>query len=510
MKHVSGFRFFLSILVLSVVVISGFSKQPEKQEPARVKIIQADELRFERRFGQDIRRLIGNVILEHDEVLMYCDSAHMQETLNSFEAFSKVMINSGDTLFLYGDYLRYNGNTRLAEFFYNVRLVDEKTELVTEQLNYDRNSGIAYYERDGTITDEDNVLTSRRGYYMTEEKRAHFRQNVVLVNPEYVMRSDTLVYHTESQVSNFYGPTDIDADETSIYCENGWYDTKKDIAQFNENARIISGEHTISGDSLYYDRNIESALAFRNVVIVDTVQNVIMKGDYAEYFKHRGYTFITDMPLAIFVENSDSLYLHADTIYTTFSNEQEIELVKAYYGVKYFRDDLQGACDSLVYKMTDSLIVMYDKPVIWTGENQLTADSINVKTDGESIKTLTLFNSAFMVNQSADLQFNQVKGRNMIGYFKDGSLDFITVTGNAQTIYYVKEEDGQLIGINQALASRMRIEIEEGKIRKIFYFEQPEGNLFPEKDLPPADRKLKGFNWLDETRPKVWTDVFIK
>lgn len=507
MKHLAS---FFPVLLFSLIALAGMAQQNDAQQSARVKIIQADELRFERRAGQDIRRLIGNVILEHDEVLMYCDSAHMHEARNSFEAFSRVKINSGDTLFLYGQYLRYNGNTRLAEMFRSVRMVDENMVLTTEQLNYNRNTGIAYYERDGKIVDEENVLTSRSGYYMTEEKRAHFRENVVLVNPEYVMRSDTLVYHTETKVSSFFGPTEIDADETFIYCENGWYDTQNDLAQFNENARITSGEHIITGDSLFYNRNIEFAKAFQNVVMIDTVQNVVLKGHYAEYFKKDGYSFITDMPLAIFIENSDSLYLHADTIFTTFNKDQEIELVKAYYKVKYFKEDLQGACDSLVYKMNDSLIVMYYNPVIWTGENQLTADSIHVKTDGESIETLTLFNTAFMVNRSGDLQYNQVKGRRMKGFFKGGNLDFINVNGNAQTIYYVKEEDGYLIGINQALASRMRIEIEESEIRRIFYFEKPEGVLFPDKELPPAQRTLQGFVWLDDIRPRTWRDIFSR
>jgi len=496
---------FLGIFLLSAAIPA---MQDSKPQVTRVQLIHADETRGERRQGKEIRRLLGNVNLEHDEVLIFCDSAHMIVASNSFEAFSNVKINSGDTLFLYGDYLRYNGNTRLAEVFFNVTLIDDSTVLTTQQLNYDRNSGIAYYPKDGRIVDQNNELTSKSGYYMTEEKKAHFRKDVVLVNPDYIMRSDTLVYHTETQVSSFFGPTTIVSDDTFIYCENGWYDTKNDIAQFNMNAYIISGEHNIRGDSLYYDRNNESAKAFDNVVIVDTVQNVVLKGNYSEYYKHLGYTFITDIPVAIFIEKGDSLYMHADTIRTLFNQDQEIEKVKAYYKVKFFRGDLQGSCDSLVYKMSDSLIVMYRDPVIWTGESQLTSDSIHIKTDGEAVETLTLFNAAFMINREDSLQFNQVKGRRMTGYFNDGSLDYIVVVGNSETLYYVKEEDGNLIGINKAVASRMRIEMEESKIRKIFYFEKPEGTMFTEKELPAPQRVLPGFDWMDAERPKVWTDIF--
>lgn len=505
-------KLIFSILLTGagLAFLAGFALQDKNQQPTRVKIRQADELRFERRDGQDYRRLIGNVELEHEGVLMHCDSALMLETQNSFEAFSRVKINSGDTLFLYGEYLKYNGNTRLAEVFRNVKLIDSAMTLTTQQLNYNRNTGIAYYERDGKIVDEKNELTSRSGYYMTEEKRAHFRNNVVLVNPEYVMRSDTLVYHVETKLARFFGPTTIEAENSLIYCENGWYDTENEKAQFNRNAYIISGEHNISGDSLFYDRNNEIAKAFENVTIIDTVQNVILKGNYAEYYKFLFYTFITETPYAIFIENSDSLFMHADTIRAVFNEDQQVEEVKAYYGVKFFRKDIQGMCDSLIWKKTDSLMIMYREPVLWTGENQLTADSIYIQTRGESIETLTLYNSAFIVNRSDTLQFNQVKGRIMTGYFIEGNLDHIIVNGNAQTVYFIKEDDGNLIGVNKALASRMRIKIEDEKIRSIYYFENPDGNMFPDSLLSNTDRFLQGFNWLNENRPRQWTDIFLR
>lgn len=505
-------KLFFSILLAGAawVFFAGYARQDNNQQPTRVRIKQADELRFERRNGQDFRRLLGNVALEHEGVLMHCDSALMLETQNSFEAFSRVKINSGDTLFLYGEYLKYNGNTRLAEVFHNVKLIDSAMTLTTQQLNYNRNTGIAYYERDGKINDGKNELTSRSGYYRTEEKRAHFRKNVVLVNPEYVMRSDTLVYHVETKVAHFFGPTTIEAENSFIYCENGWYDTEKEKAQFNRNAYIISGEHNISGDSLYYDRNNEIAKAFENVTIIDTVQRVILKGNYAEYYKFLFYTFITDTPYAIFIENADSLFMHADTIRAVFNEDQQVEEVKAYYKVKFFREDIQGMCDSLVWKKSDSLMIMYQDPVLWTGENQLTADSIHIQTSGESLETLTLHNSAFIVNRSDTLQFNQVKGRTMTGFFMDGKLDHIIVNGNAQTVYFVKEDDGNLVGVNKALASRMRIKIEDEKIRGIYYFEKPEGAMFPDSLLSDTERILQGFNWLNNKRPGQWSDIFLR
>ncbi|MDP2423845.1 MAG: OstA-like protein [Bacteroidales bacterium] len=478
------------------------------QQTMRIRIVDANELRFDRRLGSEIKRLLGNVILEHEGALMYCDSAYLYENTNSFDAFNRVRIKSGDTLNLYGDRLTYNGNTRIAEVINNVKLIDRETTLTTPILLYDRNTGIAFYEQGGVIIDGNNKLTSHTGYYMTNEKRIHFRKNVVLLNPEYVMNSDTLVYLTTNRVSYFHGPSTIKAENTFIYCQNGWYDTRNDKAQFKKDAYIVSGEHTLRGDSLFYDRINEIGKGFDNVQITDTVQNILLAGNYGEYYKQKGYTFITQKSMAVFVEGSDSLYMHADTIRAYFDSAQNVKHVKAYSKAKFYRDDLQGMCDSLVYNVADSIIEMHRKPVIWTGENQLTADTIHIKTTGESVEWLTLSGSSFIINRDDSTSFNQVKGRNMTGYFVDNKLNNIRVQGNAQTIYYVREDDGSLLGINKAISSNMRIELKNNKIVKIFYFEKPVASITPEDEMPAMQRLLGNFNWQEALRPKEWRDIF--
>ncbi len=471
-------------------------------------MVNADELRFARQMGNDTKRLLGNVILDHEGALMYCDSAHLYESTNSFDAFSRVRIKSGDTLNLYGNRMIYNGNTRIAEVTGSVKLVDRQTTLTTPTLLYDRNTGIAYYELGGLIIDGSNKLTSRTGYYMTNERRIHFRREVVLENPEYVMNSDTLVYYTISRVAYFHGPSTIKAQKTYIYCENGWYDTNKDKAQFNKKAYIVSGEHILRGDSLFYDRVNDLGKAFENVHINDTVQNILLTGNYGEYHKTLGYTFITSRPMAVFVQDNDSLYMHADTIKAYFDSTQNVKHIKAFNLVKYFRHDLQGTCDSLVYNLADSIIEMHRKPVIWTGENQLSADTVYIKTNGKKIEWLALKNAAFIINREDTASFNQVKGRNMTGFFEDNKLRSIIVKGNAETIYFVRESDNSLVGINKALSSSMRIELENNKIQKIFYFSKPVASLTPEDEMPETQRYLSNFKWLATLRPLAWSDIF--
>ncbi|MCK4464332.1 MAG: hypothetical protein KAU83_01370 [Bacteroidales bacterium] len=287
-----------------------------------------------KRMGSELKRLIGDVELQHEDIFIYCDSAYLYEDKNLIEAYSNVYIKQGDTLHLYGDFLRYKGDIKLAEIRRNVRLVDKETELFTEFLDYNVNEEFGFYFNGGKIYNGENTLESKLGYYYTNQKIFFFRDSVKIINPDYTIYSDTLKYNTVSEISYFLGPTEIISDSSYIYCENGWYNTKTDISQFNQNAYLISKEQTVKGDSLYYDRNRGFGKAFKNVELIDTAQQIILKGDYAEYYEEPEKTMITDSALFIQITNGDSLFVHADTLRSRLDSTNTHKIVCAYFKVK--------------------------------------------------------------------------------------------------------------------------------------------------------------------------------
>ncbi|MBW6491498.1 MAG: hypothetical protein K0B15_09940 [Lentimicrobium sp.] len=480
------------------------------QQPRKIKLIQADVMSYNKALGEDVQRIIGNAIFEHDGAYLYCDSAHLNNASNSMKAYSRVHIKASDTLNLYGDSLYYSGQTKIAEVFDNVKLIDNKTVLTTQKLIFDRNTGIAFYLTGGHIVNEQNTLDSKRGYYHTNTKDFFFREEVVLVNPDYVMNCDTLQYNTQSKISWFRGPTTIKGEETDIYAENGWYNTLTDISEFNENARVKNGDQVLTGDSLYYERKNGFGEAFRNIQVTDTVQNIIVTGQYALYDKTRGYTLITLSPEALFIEEKDTLFMHADSLWATFDSAQKTKEVFAYYHTKFYRTDLQGMADSLIYSYADSTMRMLGNPVLWTDENQLTADTIHVVSGNKEFKKLYLLQNAFIISaDTLGTGHNQIKGRNMTGYFTDNKLYRIDVKGNSETIYYVREEDGTLTGINKASASDMNIRLHDRKIKQIVYIQKPTAVLYPESELSLEERLMKNFRWLDERRPLKREDIFM-
>lgn len=455
-----------------------------------------------------MQRIIGNAVFEHEGAYMYCDSAHLNNANNSMKAYSRVHIKSSDTLHLYGDSIYYNGQTKIAEVFSNVRLIDNKTVLTTDKLLFDRNTGIASYLTGGHIVNEGNTLDSRRGYYHTNTKDFFFRLNVQLVNPDYVMNCDTLEYNTQTKISKFRGPTTIKGEDTDIYAENGWYNTDSDIAEFNENARVKNGDQILTGDSLYYERTNGYGQAFNHIQVIDTVQNTIFLGNYAVYEKKLGYTLITQDAEALFIDEADTLFMHSDTIRATFDNDQKTKEVFAYSHMKFFKSDLQGMADSLAYSFSDSTLRMYKQPVLWTEGNQMTSDSIFVLTGKNDIKKLWLYSAAFLISKDTT-GYNQIKGRNMEGLFHNNELVKLKVLGNAETVYWIREEDGSLTGINKAFSSNMNINLKDKKIKRIVYLERTTGNVYPEAELKPEDLILKDFKWHGERRPSKRSDIFF-
>lgn len=502
-KHFISTLFKFSFIFLSVFSSYNSFSQQKTKISYEADILKAHE------FDKNINVLLGNVIFNHEGALLFCDSAYFYTAENKIEAFSNVRIKVSDTLNIYGKKLRYDGNTKVAEIFENVKLVDEQTTLTTNYLNYDRNTSIASYIDNGKIVNKENVLTSKLGYYYTNKKQFFFKKDVLLVNPKYTIQSDTLLYNTKSEIAYFLGPTDIVSKENKIYCENGWYNTKSDKSQFSKNSWLQTENQYLKGDSMYYDRKNKFGKAYNNVVLIDTAKNVILQGNYIENDEIIKKSMITDSAMAILIDDKDTLFLHADTLRATYDSTDNIRLLKAYYKVKFYRSDIQGMCDSLSFFMTDSLMSMYHLPVLWTDNNQLTADTIHLLTGKNTMKEMFLNVNAFIISLSDTGQFNQVKGKYMHGFFAENQLYKVEVKGNSETIYYLKEDNSDdLIGINKAVSSDLLIFINKKQFETITFITSPEGTLYPVNELPVSERILKNFKWQDKNRPKEKNDVF--
>ncbi|MDR1792883.1 MAG: hypothetical protein LBR36_05530 [Bacteroidales bacterium] len=505
-KTFLGACFLLFLPIFLQLKAQNTTSTPQKGEKITCT---ADRLTYDAFVNADLQILTGNVVFEHEGAVCYADTAFFNEVQNTIDAYGKnLIIYINDSLTLKGQHVHYDGNTKIAHIDGEVILTDTSAVLYTQKLMYDRNNNIAYYNTGGRIEDADNVLISKESWFYTQQNQIYFKDSVVLTNPQYTVYSDTLRYNTQTEVAYFLGPTRIiSSDSGTIYCEYGWYDTHSEVCEFQQNAEIINQSQHIKGETIWYDKTNDMGIAKQNVEIYDTKEEVLFWGNYAEYRSLQKYAYITDSAVAVMINKSDSLFLHADMLHVTFDSNKEVETMNAYYSVKFYRKDLQGSCDSLIYLAKDSIITMFDAPVLWSQENQMLADTVRMYIIDGQIKEIHLIeNASIFADVLAQKKFNQLKGETIIAYFADSVINLVFVDGSAECLYYVQEENKDLIGVQKGTSSQMRVFFQDGEIEKIRFYTHVKGNIYPEKDL--KDPFLKNFIWLDEYRPKEKEDIF--
>jgi len=494
--------FFFLTFILSLPLLG---------QEKKIRIINANTLQFDKN-RLNAQQLIGNVIFEHDSAYMYCDTAFLFTTSNSFEAFGGIKIIQGDSIQLTGDSLTYSGKEKIAKLKGNIFYTDGKLQMVTNQLNYDMNTKIGNYSNGATITslENNNVLTSKIGSYHSNSKTLFFKDSVVLTNPRYVMKSDTLIYNTNTEITFFNGATTIQGDSNYIYCEHGWYDTKNELASFWDNSFIQTKEQTLSGDSIFYDRNNGIGKAFGNVLVSDTSNKIDIQGEYAYYDELKDSSLITDCALFTQYFKNDTLYLSADTLTIKQDSSTQLKTFRAYHHALLYKSDLQASCDSLVYSETDSMIYFYHSPIIWSDDSQLTGKEIKIKTHNGEVKQLFIHKKATIISKAdSTTYFNQIQGKNIEGKFnKDNKLEVILVKGNGEVLYFMGEEKKPLTDVNHTLCAEMKITLKNNEINKIKFYNKPNASLKPLINVNSDALKLNNFNWNEKQRPRSVLDLY--
>lgn len=478
------------------------------QSVKKIELLNANTIDYnESLYGKNVRRLVGNVSMKHENAILTCDSAYYNTEENNIRMYGNVEINFSDTIHLFGKFISYSGNTKIAKVRHNVVLQHKRATLTCDSLDYDRSTNVAYYFNYGKIVSHESVLVSQWGYYYAQLRDFVAVKHVILTNPKYRMFSDSLRYNIQTEIATFYGPSKIISDTNLIYCENGWYDTKNDLSRYSKNAYLWSNHKLLKGDSLFYDRNKQYGIATKNVSLKDSVNNTLLLGNYGKYYENPDKAFMTDSAELIAVQDStDSLYLHADSLFY-ITNADSTKFLKAYYHVKIYKKDIQGSCDSLTYSIKDSIMQLFKVPILWSDQNQLTAKKIDIYFRHDSIYKIFLNEIAFIISKEDSSLFNQIKGKTMTGYFKKNKLYKVYVKGNGQTIYYPKDKN-DIIGANKAESSDITIFIEDNKIKKIIFYKQPNATLFPLDQIKPAEFKLDYFKWYEGIRPLTPADIF--
>jgi lipopolysaccharide export system protein LptA len=567
-------------------------QQPQSQQ-RKIYLLHANTLSFDKRQDPDRQTLRGDVQFRQDSCYMYCDSAYFYENSNSMAAFGHVKMRQSDTLFVYCDSMFYDGDAMFGELYDNVHLIHHtktaNTNLYTSYMTYDRELEEANYPERGVMVDSLVHLRSLIGWYYPQQKLAFFQYDVEgrtydrndqwksvgrmpshdydpddeRLTPKFKLYSDTLRYDFINNLATVLGPSRIVNDSSTVHTRRGHFNTKTELAHLYERSWIESpGRHAIA-DTLFYNVKEGYGEAWGDIYAIDTTDNMAVKGDYAYYIESDTVPqmgFITGHALAMEFSSGDTLYLHADTLraYTVFDHiladtlshteaidtlgntrlvidsimpehTDTLRYMHAYHGVRYYRSDLQGVCDSLIYSVRDSLATFMGSPVMWNNQYQIRGDTIFAVVTREGIHRAMIHPNAFLT-QSHDeslkinsdtlteaqrlalridsLHYDQIIGNDLVCYFDSGKVSRMDMSGNVKIIYYPEESDKSLIGLNQMIGNYLTVWFKNQKMEKLKLWPQVVGSLTPIQLVTEDILYLDNFRWMSYLRPAGPRDVF--
>ncbi len=503
-------RTLFGIIVLLFAFLT--ANQSVAQKKTKVELIQANSIRSDKNLYNGARRLIGNVKFKQDSAIMECDSAHFYSDRNMFDAFGHVHLYkmNNKNIDVRADFLRHDGDLKLAHFRHNVVLRDSNVILTTDSLDYNLQTDIGYYEHNGRIVDSLTVLTSLKGYYYNKQREVYFRSNVIIDHDSgvYQMFTDTIRYGLDTKIIDFFGPTEFYNDTNYMYARYGWYNTETEISMFKHDAMFRNPNQTITCDSMSFDRLHESGTAYSNVVAIDTTQNLTVTGDYVEIHKEPELLIVTDSAQIIYTVNGDSLYLHADTLRVCRDTSGQYRTFSAYWHVRAYKSDLQLQADSIFFSMADSIARFFGNPIFWVQGNQITTEYMEAFVKDNQLQKFMLYKTGMIIAPHDSTHFNQIKGTQMTGYLRDNDLYKVDVFKRAQTLYF-PIDDNEIVGVNKGESNDLTIYLKDRAIKRLVYRSQPQSDMYPIDNMAEADMRLGGFVWYDDIRPKSPTDIFI-
>ncbi len=526
-------NFIAVLLLMSGCFIKTYGQQPVPANDTMkvVDILNADRFSFKKIDSvTELQMMGGNVRLKQGNTTFMADSALYNRNTKILEAFGNIHINDNDSVHTYSQYLLYHADTRIAILKKKVKLTDNTSQLFTEELEYDLNQKIGIYRNGGRVINKQSVLTSREATYYADLKDVYFKTNVKLKDPAYDLTTDSLLYNTNTQIATFIARTVIKDSTRNIITSEGYYDLQNKNAFFGKRPIIKDGAVTIIANEVETDDKTGISRLIGSAVFKDTAQGISILANYIESNKEQGSFFATQHPLMILKQEKDSIYVTGDTLFSgrlskitdsvskdTIKGTQVVDVknndsadryFQVYRNVRIFSDSLQAVCDSLFYNGKDSVFQLFQTPIVWASGSQVTGDTILLFTKNKKADRMLVHENGLLVNKAGENMFNQIRGNRINGTFVDGNINQMRARGNAESIYYAKDEEENLVGVNRASGDIIDMRFRNKELYEVVFISEVKGTMYPIRQMPESERSLRGFIWREEKRPKTKYELF--
>lgn len=520
---------------------------PGKQVRAygNVQMLQDDSVRIfsDSLFYDGVSRqaeLKKDVVLEDGRATMYTNVLYydLQTRIARYPYGATIL---GDSAQLISRSGYYDANTNMAYFNDSVSIAHPDYKLYArDTLSFDMDTETAYFHGPTYIYDTSRIVYCESGYYDSKKNKAEFSKNAYYLNrtdeksekaeadriifdgktESYYLignahfkddnqeaYADSILYDGRTEQYDFRGnPRFVGLDSTknqTIVAKNSTYNAATKTVEFRGDVEVIEENQRLVADSLDYSRDKKSAIARGNVVWTDTVANTEIRCGEVFYDNANDKIIASETPVLTTLLDKDSLWLTADTLISLpYALDKEKRVLHAYRNARFYKTDVQGYCDSLVYNEGDSTFCFYQNPILWVDSVQFTADTIRALLASKRINQVQLYPNSLIVNSRDEVYFNQIKGNRVKAYFSDNKLQNMDIRGSGEAVYYALDNVNAYVGVNDVDCSDMFIYFRDNNVQRIKFTGTPQAVMYPMGQAPHKKLELKGFQWFEDLRPK--------
>ncbi len=517
----------------------------------------ADSLVYE--IEKEEADIYGSVYVKYRDQVLFSDYIHYDDKYDIAYYTDKAILKNG-SVELKSKRGEFRTQEDLAIFSQKVSVKDTAFELYADTLLYNTALNKAIFQGPTDILLDSAAVYCEAGYYLMDEKKGHFIQNAQYIGKNDTATADEIKADGVKNEVEMIGDAVYTAENT--YAEGDYirYNRETGEVEVRGNGYVQDGDQELRSDVIFYNQktkkftsegrtlvsNESSALTADNidaldqkgvatgqVIFKDTLNGIRIDSETLEFDQgnasyNKAYSEGEKALLRSELEEQDSMFISADTLFTfqqivhdtlTEMGEDSVlissytsdttDLLTAYYGVKVYNEAFQAVCDSLAFNTKDSILTLYKDPIMWSDTSQFKADTIVIYFANNTVERIELFPKSFISNSSDEVFFNQVKGKRSTAYFSEGKIDSMYVKGNAQSIYYLQDENNAYIGVNKTECTSMTFYFEE-RLKDIFFETEPTSKIHPMEGTNHETLKLEGFSWRSDIRPKNKVDISDK
>jgi lipopolysaccharide export system protein LptA len=406
------------------------------------------------------------------------------------------------------DVVILSSSTKKSEYF------SEQDTAYAQVITYNQKNSTYALKKDGFYKSKTNQVKGDDIFYDKKTEKFNVKGRSEVSDPPMIIIADTIDYDKTVQYGKADGKViwrDTSA-KTAIFADHVRYNGSSNImkASNDEGKPLFTTE--MDGDTLFMKADtLKSFRVIKERIIVPDKNTARRNTNKNKDEKGASKTNIPKIDStsndvdSIVINEKDSIAMSTDTIFTGIMDT--LDYFHGDKNVRIFKSDLQAVCDSLIFSKKDSIFTLYKKPFVWSDSSQIYGDTVQMFLKSKKIDRLKVLSNATILNTEDLKFFNQIQGREINAYFVDNKMSTMYVNGNAQLVYYLKDDDKAYIGVNTSECSKMTFYFEDNKVKDIKLYTEPKSMVYPMKSAQHETLKVKGFIWNFDNKPQDKEDL---